>query len=257
MCDTIPENTTPEQPLKYCPKCEQSYPATLEYFHSDKSTLSGLYGLCKRCKNKPPKVNDVPEGYKRCRDCKQIKPATLEHFHPYPRNIGGFRHDCKDCRSKQNKERREQPHFKEAESLRGKKYYRENKEHVQQREKNYRETHKEARKAKDERYRKTPNGKASQHGRSNRRRARKKSVLGTHTVHDIQDQYKRQKGKCYYCKKKLGDKYHVDHTFPLSRVAGTDIPANDISYLVLACPTCNQSKGNKFPWEWAEGGRLF
>src|SRR6266567_4724163 len=42
----------------------------------------------------------------------------------------------------------------------------------------------------------------------------------------------------------------------LARVAGGDIPANDISYLVLACPTCNNSKHDKFPWEFSKGGRL-
>jgi hypothetical protein len=39
-------------------------------------------------------------------------------------------------------------------------------------------------------------------------------------------------------------------------VVGTDIPANSIDYLVLSCPTCNLSKGDKFPWEWLDGGRL-
>ncbi|HEX9502823.1 MAG TPA: HNH endonuclease [Patescibacteria group bacterium] len=92
-------------------------------------------------------------------------------------------------------------------------------------------------------------------------RARKKSIKGTHTPQQIQDQLKRQKHKCYYCQKKFNkikgqSQYHIEHTFPISRVAGTDIPANSIEYLVLACPTCNTSKGNKFPWEWPQGGRL-
>jgi len=96
------------------------------------------------------------------------------------------------------------------------------------------------------------------------RYARKKSVQGTHTSEQIQDQLKRQKYRCYYAacgnakfKKKDGKYiYHIDHTYPISRVAGSDIPANSIDYLVLACPACNHSKKDKFPWEWAEGGRL-
>jgi CRISPR/Cas system Type II protein with McrA/HNH and RuvC-like nuclease domain len=96
---------------------------------------------------------------------------------------------------------------------------------------------------------------------SHNRRAIKKAIPGTYTSAQIQDQLKRQKHKCYYCHKrfqKIKDKhiYHIEHTFPLSRVAGTDIPANSIDYLVLACPHCNHSKSDKFPWEWAEGGRL-
>src|SRR5258708_25371933 len=93
------------------------------------------------------------------------------------------------------------------------------------------------------------------------RRARQKDISGTHTPEQIQDLLKRQKHKCYYCSirlKRIKGKYiyHIDHTFPLSRVAGSDIPANDISYLVLTCPTCNKKKRDKFPWEFAEGGRL-
>src|SRR6266581_1000839 len=91
--------------------------------------------------------------------------------------------------------------------------------------------------------------------------SRKQAVLGNHTPEQIQEQLHRQKRKCYYChdrlKKIKGNYiYHVDHTFPLSRVAGTDIPANDIAYLVITCPTCNKSKSDKFPWEFFEGGRL-
>jgi len=99
--------------------------------------------------------------------------------------------------------------------------------------------------------------KAEYNARDRNRSARKRAVAGKHTPKQIHEQYDRQKGKCYYCRKKVkwGD-HHVDHTFPLSRVVGTDIPANDISYLVITCAHCNESKGAKFPWEWPEGGRL-
>ncbi len=100
--------------------------------------------------------------------------------------------------------------------------------------------------------------------RARLRRARKKSVLGTHTAAQIQEQLKRQRYRCYYAacgfskfpRVKGKYLYQVEHTFPLSRVAGTDIPANDISYLVLSCDHCNGSKSSKYPWEWPQGGRL-
>ncbi len=96
------------------------------------------------------------------------------------------------------------------------------------------------------------------------RRARKRAIGGTHTAAQIQELLKRQKYRCYYAAcgharfEKRNGKYifHVDHTFPISRVVGTDIPANDINYLVLACPFCNISKHDKFPWEFPEGGKL-
>jgi len=93
------------------------------------------------------------------------------------------------------------------------------------------------------------------------REVRKKAIKGSFTAQQIQDLLKRQKHRCYYCsikfeKHKSKYIYHIDHTFPISRVVGTDIPANDISYLVLTCPPCNRSKHDKFPWEFPEGGKL-
>jgi len=86
---------------------------------------------------------------------------------------------------------------------------------------------------------------------SHRRRARQRNAEGTHTIVDIQRQYERQRGKCYYCGIKVGHKYHVDHVVPLSR-GGSDGPEN----LVIACRSCNETKHNKLPHEWPEGGRL-
>lgn len=91
--------------------------------------------------------------------------------------------------------------------------------------------------------------------------SRKRAVQGTHTAQQIRDLLISQHHHCYYCGGKFARVngkyiYHVDHTFPLSRVAGTDIPANNIDYLVLACPLCNDRKGDKYPWEFPEGGRL-
>lgn len=99
---------------------------------------------------------------------------------------------------------------------------------------------------------------------SHLRRSHQRAVSGTYTPAQIQEQLKRQKHRCYYAacgyakfKKRDGEYvFQVDHTFPLSRVSGTDIPANDMGYLVLACASCNAKKKDKFPWEWFEGGRL-
>lgn len=99
---------------------------------------------------------------------------------------------------------------------------------------------------------------------SRHRTAIKKQVGGIHTPAQIQELLRRQRYHCYYAacghakfEQRNGKYiYHIEHTYPISRAAGTDIPANDIGYIVLACPYCNQSKGDKFPWEWPEGGRL-
>ncbi len=120
------------------------------------------------------------------------------------------------------------------------------------------------RKAYRKAYSKRPEKQAIRRAHHRTYQAHKKAVPGAFTAAQIQELLKKQRYRCYYdaCGhakfKRVKGKYiyHIDHTFPVSRVAGTNTPANDIGYLVLACPTCNCSKNNKFPWEWPEGGRL-
>src|SRR5258708_1193519 len=109
-----------------------------------------------------------------------------------------------------------------------------------------------------------PESKAKKRVDNLTRVARRKAVQGRYTAAQIQEQLKRQRYRCYYAAcghakfEKRNGKYvfQIEHTYPLSRVAGSDIPANDMSYLVLSCVRWNVSKGNKYPWEWIEGGRL-
>jgi 5-methylcytosine-specific restriction endonuclease McrA len=95
---------------------------------------------------------------------------------------------------------------------------------------------------------------------AHRRRARKMNAQGTHTAEDIKIQYRRQKGRCYWCAQKFSKSkteratmgYHVDHYIPLSR-GGTNNPDN----IVLACPFCNTSRKDRLPNEWKGANRLF
>lgn len=87
--------------------------------------------------------------------------------------------------------------------------------------------------------------------KSRNRRAKERESKGAHTVQDIQKQYDRQKGECYYCGQKVGSTYHVDHIIPISRGG-----SNGTENLVISCPRCNMSKNDKLPHEWAIGGRL-
>lgn len=96
-----------------------------------------------------------------------------------------------------------------------------------------------------------PHKKLQAREKSRRRADRLCNARGSHSRTDIERQYANQKGKCHYCKCDVGDKYHVDHVVPLSR-GGSNGPEN----IVIACPTCNTSKGAKLPHEWIQGGRL-
>lgn len=80
---------------------------------------------------------------------------------------------------------------------------------------------------------------------SRRRRALLFSAPGSHTAEDILILWEKSKHRCYWCGKRIKDgKYHVDHVMPLSK-GGSD----GIENLVIACPTCNMSKGTKLPQE--------
>lgn len=70
---------------------------------------------------------------------------------------------------------------------------------------------------------------------------------GKHTHAELDQQYKSQKGCCWYCGKFVGLMFDIDHRVPVSQGG-----SNDISNIVIACRECNQSKGDKLPHEWGE-----
>lgn len=152
-------------------------------------------------------------GMKRCTKCGQGKPATLEYFGRKKKSKGDLDSVCRDCQKAYFRQRYDPKKAKEY--------------------------------ARQWKTKNPERARAITH----RRRARLLQAEGSHTAADIRAQYKSQKGKCWYCGKKVGDKYDVDHRVPLSR-GGSNAPDN----LVIACPTCNRSKHDRLPHEWC--GRL-
>jgi hypothetical protein len=78
------------------------------------------------------------------------------------------------------------------------------------------------------------------------RRARKLNADGGHTFQDVKVIGDLQEWRYYYCNTDVAASYHVDHMIPLVR-GGSDWPAN---LVVVACPTCNISKGAKTAEEY-------
>lgn len=216
--------------LKCCTKCKQKKPATSEYFHKHPRGVNGLHPVCKDCRStaKPPKP---PEDTRQCAICKERFPATPEYFYPQKEKPGGIRYYCRKCSSKKASG------YRNADL---------EKNHQQQ--KALREKHHEYQINRLLKYRQSYPEKYLAYNRN--RAARKKAVAGKHTPQQIQEQYERQGKKCYYCHKKL-IKFHVDHVVPISR-GGSNDPDN----LVITCAFCNQSKHDRLPHEWPEGGRL-
>lgn len=267
---------SPDIPLKRCTKCGEEHPATQEHFHVGR----GRYGFqprCKKCRStrKTPLPEPVPDGYKRCSQCEQV--LSVGNFSQDKRNLSGIRGACKTCLNKQANLYRHEHHEeivkRQAQGYqkhkgkireRHKQYCQKNKEVIRMMHVQYQQKHKEEISKYQAQYRHTERGNYIRRAAHQRRRAHKRTATGTFTSEQIQEQLKRQRYRCYYAacgyakfEKHNGKyRYHIDHTFPLSRVSNTDIPANDMGYLVLACPSCNTQKRDKFPWEWPEGGRL-
>lgn len=82
--------------------------------------------------------------------------------------------------------------------------------------------------------------------RSSTRRARERGAPGKVTQADIEAILQRQRGRCVWCRSRLGDRYHRDHRIALSR-GGSNGPEN----IDLLCQPCNLSKSNRAPEDWA------
>ena len=78
------------------------------------------------------------------------------------------------------------------------------------------------------------------------RRARELKAEGRHTAQEVDNLYRRQKGRCAYCRKPMGQAYCVDHIVPLVKGG-----SNRLSNIQLACRQCNSRKHAKDPLRFA------
>ena len=200
---------------------------------------------------------------KTCSRCGVEKPATVEFYSERTDYAGRLRGACRVCRSSYFKAYRADhlQHKRECDRA----YAADHMEAAVQRVRAWRAKHPQRKRDTDRaRYLVTrreviarasewqaanPDSRKATH---NRRRALmvESPCAGLVTAEWVKEQGDRQRGRCYWCRTRLGTTTHLDHVVPLSR-GGTHGPEN----LVIACPTCNLSKGAKHPMDFA--GRLF
>src|SRR5258708_16498057 len=226
MNDMIPQ----DPPQRQCIKCKHFFPATGDFFYTNASYKNGLDSRCKACRYQ--RKSTIPKPYV-CKTHGQVEPYILPYLSRGKVGTRLYRRQCPLCKRVFDQKRvQEHPNY-------ARQWRQENPDKVEEQRKKWRKEHPD---------RTLELNRVGQRAR----RARERNARGTHTVQDIQSQYERQKGRCYYCKCTLPKQYHVDHVIPLSRGG-----SNDPSNLVIACRRCNESKHNKLLHEWPQGGRLF
>lgn len=228
--DRIDDSTLP---TKICTKCGRALPR--EMFHRRAATPSGIQPRCKDC---------------RCAESAAYRAAYVEERRAYDvAHAEENRARSAAWGAAHVEERRARDAAHRAAHL----------EEHRAREAAYRITHAEERRAYNaahaEEIRVWKAAYRAAHHEERRaswrnRYAQKCAAGGTHTAADVRAQLKRQRGRCFYCRDKVGKTYHVDHVTPLIK-SGHNGPEN----LVITCPRCNLSKGAKHPMDFA--GILF
>src|SRR6266700_3570693 len=232
------EGNTPLRQCKNCPEGQQWHPATLEYFPPEKKGKYGLSSCCRVCtRAKQNRHRSKPERHERFL-------AYMNEYHDRPevqekqRAYNRLSETKERTRAYRN-EYRSRPETKAERRAYQQEYL--NLPHVQIHKREW-----------SQEYWKHPRTRALYQAYRQRRRASLRAAEGSYTHEQIQEQYERQKGRCYYCHEKVAlNAFHVYHVIPLSRGG-----SNDISNIVVSCATCNLSKHNKLPHEFFQGGRL-
>lgn len=194
-------------------------------------------GVVSRHRMEASTVNDCttsPEtdNLKQCSKCGEWKPATTEHFRARKDRPGKLRSQCRNCDCADTRRNYRENPDRKLEYQR--EYASKNADKIREQKREYRLANAEK-------------VLAQLRARQNARRARERQAEGNHTPDDVRRQYDSQRGKCWWCGKKVGKNYHVDHRVPLSR-GGSNAPDN----IVVACVKCNLSKHSRLPHEWCD-----
>ena len=202
---------------KRCPHCGVTFVNPAEGFHRNRAQRDGWSPYCKECKTvtaKPPTPEQSEAGRTRSRERMRRIRATNPEYDKSAKAASYRKHREVYIQKRQA-------------------YVVANHDRVLAAQRLARQLHPERTRAHD-----------------HAKRTKRMAAPGTHTAADVRARYQAQGGRCWWCKKKVGRRYHVDHIFALAN-GGTNGPEN----ICIACPECNQKKSAKTPLEFA--GRLF
>lgn len=187
---------------------------------------------------------------KQCSKCQETKPLAL--FYKQKWCALGVRPECKACSYKACRDRFDPTkhrvytrRYRSKNPTKDREYYEKNKAILIPKMVEYNRKNRDAYNAKLRKWRKENPDKVQVWVRN--RRARVKGLIGSHTIQDILDLMKSQKGLCVYCRCDIKKKYQVDHITPVS--AGG---RNDKQNLQLLCKQCNLDKRAKDPAQFAQ-----
>ena len=238
--DHVSESTTP---MKRCPKCGRSLPATDEFF-ARRGDTGRARSDCRECRLAYFSAYNAKHREERAVQSAAYRATHREELAAY---YAAYYAAHRKKKAADNAAYRAANHKR----LRAKEaaYYAshraERAAHDVVYSAAYRAAHRKERRAYNAAY--YAEHREEYRTQLNNYRARKRAAEGTHTAADVCAQYERQKGRCYWCGEKVGSRYDIDHVIPLSRGG-----ANDRSNLVIACTFCNRSKGAKMPHEWTD-----
>lgn len=265
---------------KTCTVCEQTFPATTEYFHKGKYKY-GVRNICKTCRNesrlKPPKPQ-APDGYKTCTKCGETFPATIEYFHREKHGKYGLMARCKQCMYEQKQQwKKDNPDKVKAQARRDyyknqekrnqetRDYYKRNSERIIKLVRKKQVENRETFLRKKREYNSSAKGQEKRkeyqqaHRMENRiktsqRRARKRALPDTFTPKQWVACLEYFNYCCAVCGNQLRDLFgevspHADHWIPIN-YKGEDNPGTVAENMVCLCNSCNPSKSDKMPEVW-------
>lgn len=202
--------------------------------------------------------------FKPCTQCGDLLPNTPEYFY---RRGNKLRDDCKACRQQYDRTRYENKRTEIIDRVKtyirahpdkhrewGRINAKRHPENSLKRGRKYETIHRERRRQQErDRYKVNINERRRIAVKSRNRRARHSQADGSYNIEDVQKQFKRQDGLCFWCSIPLFNEYHIDHVIPLSK-GGTNWPHN----IVVSCVHCNVTKGDRIPFaEWIPSNLLW